>query len=213
MLGRELRLHALIRSGCRPAGLKSNHLQVGVVSFAGAGSAHCAAALQHFALEINAFAAFGTDYPGTFEARKVLGPDFDLHPFFVKQYFVGQLRVRFLLAAVFGHFREHFAGGLLAGFFGGDTDGAASLQVNEGGGHFSPVAEFQGALAEPAICDERDGVGDAPVDLDVRDDAFALGDGVVDAEFAQAQHRETYAQDLPGTEMAVGHRGEVEVFG
>ena len=58
-------------------------------------------------------------------------------------------------------------------------------KIHEGGGNFAPVAKFQGALAEPAIGDQRDGVGDAAVDFDIGDDAFAFGDGIFDAQFAR----------------------------
>src|SRR5882672_5701731 len=77
---------------------------------------------------------------------------------------------------------------------------------------FDPVAKFQSAFAETAVGDERDGVGDAPVDFNVGNDALALGDRIVDAEFAQAEHREAHAEDLAGAKVAVGDRGELEIF-
>ncbi len=184
-----------------------------VVSLAGAGTAQSAAVLQHFAFEIYAFAAFGADYPGSFEAGQVFGLDFYLYPLFGEQNFVGKLRVGFLLAGLFGHFREHFASGLLAGFFGGDANGAAGLHVNKGGGHFAPITEFQGALAQAAVGDQRHRVGHAAVDLDVGDDAFAFGDRIVNAQFEQPQHGQPNAQNLPGAQVAVGHGGQVEIFG
>ena len=118
-----------------------------------------------------------------------------------------------MLGGVFGKSWKHFAGGFLAGFLGGDADGAAGLQVDEGRGDFAPVAKFQGALAEAAVRDQRDGIGDAAVDLDVGDDAFAFGDGVVNAEFAQSEHGQAHAQDLAGAQVTVGDGRKVEVFG
>ncbi len=117
------------------------------------------------------------------------------------------------MASFFLELGEHFASGLLGGFFGGDSYGAAGFEVDESGGDFAPVAEFEGTLAEAAVGHERDGIGDAAVDLDVGDEPLALGDGVVNAEFAQAEHGEAHAKDLPGAQMAVGLCGEVEVFG
>src|SRR5712692_11007777 len=92
------------------------------------------------------------------------------------------------------------------------ADGAAGLQVDEGGGDFAPVAEFQCALAEAAVGDERDGVSHAAIDFDIRNEALALGDGIVNAKFAQAEHGQAHAEDLPGAQMAVSHGGQVNVF-
>jgi hypothetical protein len=154
----------------------------------------------------------GTDYARAFEAGEVFGLDFDFDPFFVEEDFVGELGVGFLLAGLFVHFREHFAGGLLGGFFGGDADGAARFQIDEGGGDFAPVAKFQGALAKAAIGYHCDGVGYAAIDFDVGDQALAIGDGIIDTEFAQAQHGQADAEDLASTEVAVRYRGQVEIL-
>src|SRR5260370_30425261 len=85
--------------------------------------------------------------------------------------------------------------------------------MDEGAGACARVAEVQGALAEEAIRDESDSIGDAAVDFNVGDEALALSGGVVDAEFAQTEHREAHPEDLPGAKVAVGLRGEVKVFG
>ena len=183
-----------------------------IVSFAGAGATQSASLSQHFALEIYAFAAFGADYPGTLEAGQVFRLDFYLYPFLVEEDFFGELCVGFLLAGVFGHFWEHFAGGLFAGFFGGDADGSAGLQIDEGGGDFTPVAELQGALTQAAVGDQRDRVGDAAIDFYIGDDAFAFDDGVVDAEFPKTEHGQPHAEDLAGAEVAVGNGRQVEIF-
>ena len=106
-----------------------------------------------FAVEVDAFAAFGADYARAFEAGKIFRLDFDFDPFGVEENFVGELRVGFLLAFFSREIGKQFAGGLLGGFLGGDADGAAGLQIAESGGDFAPVAEFQGALAEAAVGD------------------------------------------------------------
>ena len=131
---------------------------------------------------------------------------------FVEENIVGELCVGFLLADSLDEFGKHFAGGLLGRFLGGHAHGAAGLKVHEGGGDLAPVAKFQGALAEAAVGDQRDGIGDATVDLHVSNQAFALGDGVVDAEFAEAEHGQAHAQDLAGAEVSVGGGGQFEVF-
>src|SRR6266404_2301643 len=183
-----------------------------VIFFSGAGAAEGAAFHYDFTFEVDAFATLSADDARAFEAGQIFGLDFDFDPLFVEEDFVGELRVRFLLAGVFAEFGEHFAGGLLGAFPGGDADGPAGREIDESGGDFAPVAKFQSALAETAVGDERDGVGDAPVDFNVRNDALALGDRIVDAEFAQAEHREAHAEDLAGAKVAVGDRGELEIF-
>ena len=62
---------------------------------------------------------------------------------------------------------KHFARGLLGRFFRGDADRTARLQIHKSRCYFAPIAEFQGALAKPAISHDRHSIGDAAVDLDV----------------------------------------------
>jgi len=138
-----------------------------VIFFSGAGAAEGAASDYDFAFEVDAFAALGADDAGAFEAGQIFGLDFDFDPLLVEENFLREPRVGFLLAGILAEFGEQFAGGLLGGFPGGDADGSAGLEIEESGGDFAPVAEFQGALAEAAVGDERDGVGDAAVDFNV----------------------------------------------
>ncbi len=85
------------------------------------------------------------------------------------------------------------------------------LTSTKGRGHLSPVAEFQGALAETASGDHGDGVGGAAVDFDEGDEALAVFSArVFDAQFVEAQHGQAHAQHLPGAEMAVGLFGFAE---
>ena len=68
---------------------------------------------------------------------------------------------------------------------GGNANGFAGTDVDEGGGHLAPVAELEGALAEAAAGDDADGVGGAAVDFDEGDEAFAVvAARVVDASLA-----------------------------
>src|SRR5229473_2546908 len=131
-----------------------------VITFTRASATECAAVPHDFALKVDAFAALGADDAGAFEAGQVFGLYFHFHPLLVEKDFVGELRVGFLLAGVLAEFRKHFAGSLLGRFSRGDANGTAGLQVDKGGSDFAPIAEFQRALAETAVGDERDGVSD-----------------------------------------------------
>jgi hypothetical protein len=111
----------------------------------------------------------------------------------------------------------------LGRFFGGDADGFAGAyvfyaqifyaEINEGRGHLSPVAKFQGALAETASGDYGYGVGGAAVDFYERHQAFAIFTArVVDAQLLESQHRQAHAEHLSGAEMAVGDFGFAKIF-
>src|ERR1700685_4475010 len=67
-----------------------------VVTLAGAGTAQRPAAYHDFALEIYAFAAFGTDHAQTFETRQVFGLHVDPHPLLVKEHFIRERRAGLL---------------------------------------------------------------------------------------------------------------------
>jgi len=109
--------------------------------------------------------------------------------------------------------RMKLAGKRFGRFFCSDADGFAVGHVDECGGDFSPVAEFQSALAQSASGDHAYGVGGAAVDLDEGYEALAVfAVGIVDPEFLQTQHGQTNAEHLAGTEMAVGLFGIAEVF-
>jgi hypothetical protein len=75
------RAHPIQREDCV---LKSGNLEMCVIPLASTGAAQSASVLQHLALEIYAFAAFGADHPGSFEAGQVFGLDFYFYPFFVE---------------------------------------------------------------------------------------------------------------------------------
>src|SRR5260370_132165 len=136
-----------------------------VITFTRASATECAAFYNYFALEIDSFLALSADHAGAFEARQIFRLDFDFHPLLVEKDFVGEFRVGFLLAGVLAEFRKHFAGSLLGRFSRGDTHGTAGLQVDESGGNFSPIAEFQPALTQSAVGDQRAGVRYATIDF------------------------------------------------
>jgi hypothetical protein len=196
-------------------GTKSGYglvVERGVVALAGAGAAEGAAVDLHFAFEVDAFVALVADDAGTFEPGEIFGTDLDADPLLVEQLVIGDYAVGFLLSLFFFECGEHFAGAFFGIFAGDDADGAVGFEVDEGGGDLSPVEEFEGALAEAAIGDEGDGVGHAAVDFDVGDDTFSIADGIFDAEFAEAEHGETGAEDLAGADVAVGDGGFFEVL-
>ncbi len=86
-------------------------------------------------------------------------------------------------------------------------------QINEGRGHLSPVAKFQGALSETASGDHGDGVGGAAVDFDERDQTLAIFSArVFDAQLLQSQHGQAHAENLAGAEMAVGEFGFAKII-
>ena len=120
--------------------------------------------------------------------------------------------VGLLLAFFFFECGKHFVGALFGIFAGDNADGAAAFEIDECRGNFSPVEKFESALAKAAIGDESDGVRHAAIDFDVGDDAFAFADGIFDAEFAKAEHGESDAEDLSGTDVAVGDGGVFEVL-
>ena len=131
----------------------------------------------------------------------------------VKQDFVGKFGVSFLLTRFFVEFGKSFAGRLLGGFFCRHADGATGLQIHKSGRDFAPVAKFQRALAKPAVGHHRNGIGDAAVNLHVGHQALAPALGVVDAQFAQAQHGQAYAENLARAQMAVGFPRQFKIFG
>ena len=99
----------------------------------------------------------------------------------------------------------HLAGQRLRTLFGCDANGLAGFQVNKRGRHFSPVAEFQCALAKAASGDDGNRVSHATINLNVGNQAFAVcAAGIVDAEQFEPQHRHANAEDLPGAQVSVG---------
>src|SRR5438552_172043 len=59
---------------------------------------------------------------------------------------------------------------------------------------------------------ERKRIGNAAIDLNVGNEAFALGDGIVDAAFAQSEHRQAHAEHLSRTKMTMRPGREFQIF-
>src|SRR5215471_9151109 len=145
----EEKFYRRLRSGSGWARFKfpSTKSQRGIVFFARASAAEGATSADNFALEVNALTTIGANHAWTLEARKVLGWNFDLHPFLRKKNVVGKLCICLLLTLFFRHLGEHFLRRLLGRFLGGDAHGTAGFEIAESGGDLAPVAEFEGALA------------------------------------------------------------------
>ena len=193
----------------------------------GAGEAEAGAVLFDEAIEVDAFAAAGAGDSLAFVAGEFAGRKRDADPCGGEERVVGELAVGFHLLRVFVEVRVEVAGAGLGGFEGYDAEGFVVVgladffvEVDEGGGHLAEVAVLEGSLAEAAAGDNRDGVGSTAVDLDVGDQALAVGvegavgemadAGVVDAETGEGEHGHADAEDLSGAEMAVGDFGFVE---
>ena len=107
----------------------------------------------------------------------------------------------------------HPAGEGFGRFFCRNADGLAAIDVCKRCSNFSPVAELQGAFAQPASCDHSDRVGGAAVDFDEGDEALAvLALRVFNAQPFQAEHSQPHPEHLPGTDVAVGLFGVAKVF-
>jgi hypothetical protein len=191
-----------------------------------------------FAVVVDAFAAVRAEDAGGFVAGHLAGVDGDRDPLFAEEVRVGEFAVgEHLLLVFILDVRVEVAGALPGGFEGGDADGFVDggvvlrgegwvywrsqgwgyrrSQIDEGGGHLAPVAEFDGALAEAAASDDGDGVGGAAVDLDEGDEALAVlwsheAAGVVDAEAKAAEDGQADTEDLAGAEVSMGCFGFAE---
>ncbi len=118
-----------------------------------------------------------------------------------------------LLAIFVFNLGMHLPRQRLGRLFGRDAHGFAGAYVDEGGCHFAPVAELQGALAETAAGNHGDGIGGAAVDFHKSNQAFAvLAARIVDAELCQAEHGQAHAENLAGAQVSVGLFGVAQIF-
>ena len=142
--------------------------------------------------------------------------DGDADPLLGEQLGVGQFAVgEHLLLVLILDLWVEFAGALLGGFDCSNADafidrGAVGqwiergIEIDKCGGHLSPVAEFEGALAETATGNDGDGVGGAAIDLYEGNEALAVGGArIADVESLAAEHCEADAENLAGTEVAM----------
>lgn len=100
------------------------------------------------AAEVDALSALGAGDAGAFEAGDFGSREIDGNPLRVEEFFVCQFAVgELLLEGLVFDCGEAQAGEVAGGFEGDDANGQAGGEVEEGGGHFAPVAEFEGATA------------------------------------------------------------------
>src|SRR5439155_19964805 len=109
--------------------------------------------------------------------------------------------------------RKHFGSALLRAFSGRYAHRAVVREIAERGGHLAEIAEFKGALTEPAARDDGDRVGCAAVDLDKRNQPLpVLAERIGEPQKIQPVERHPQPEDLSRAEVAVGPFGETFVF-
>ena len=176
----------------------------------------------YLAVVVDALAAGLAGDTGRLVARHLARMDWHTDPLFAEEVCVKHLAVgEHLLLIFLFDMGEQFASTLLGGLKCGDANRlvgrgfAAGRQrrgeIDEGSRHLSPVAELDGALAQPAAGNDGDGVGRAAVDLDKRDQTLSVPPlGIIDSETLTSEHGHADAENLPGAEVAVGDFGFVE---
>src|SRR6185437_6497739 len=179
---------------------------------AGAGEAEALSVSFDEAVVVDAFTALCTGEAVAFVAGEFLWRQGDADPFLGEEVGIGHFAVGEHLLPVFVvDIGVQGAGQLLRRFAGGDADGAAARNVDEGGGHLAPVAEFKRALAQAAAGDDADGVGGAAVDFDEGDEAFAIAaPRLLDVQAPAAEEGHAHAENLAGAEVAVRGFGQGE---
>src|ERR1700722_8388325 len=109
----------------------------------------------------------------------------------------------------------HLTGERFRRFFGCDANCFAGVHIYECCCNFSPVAELESTFSEAATGDHGNGVGGAAVDFDEGDKPlpiFLIAARIVDAEFRQTEHCQSYPQNLSGAKMPVGLLGIAKIF-
>ena len=192
----------------------------------GAGEAEALAVAVDEAVEVDAFAALGAEDALAFVARELAGWEGHADPGFGEEVGVGEVAVGLHLLGVLFEAGVEFFGEVFGGFEGYDAEGLVVVvaeglvEVDEGGGHFAKVSEFEGSLADSCGGDYTDGVGGTAVDFYEDYEALAVGvegavgEGslawVVDAQAGEREHGHADAEDLAGAEVAVGELCVVE---
>ena len=162
--------------------------------------------------EVDAFSTAGADDAIGFVTGQFGWIDVDAHAIDTEQTRVIEFAIReHLLFAFAFDFGVKLASEIARSFKCDDADAGILREIDEGSGHFAPVAEFQGAFAEAAPGDHADGVGGAAVDLDEGDEALAVGtERIFDTESFEAEEGHAHAEDLAGAYVAVGGFGALK---
>lgn len=171
-----------------------------------AGHAQLLAGELFEAIEVDAFSAAGADDAIGFIAGQLGGIDVDADSIDAEELTVVELAIgEHLLLALALDFGMKLAGEIARSFKCDDAGASVFREIDEGCGHFSPVAKFQSALAEAAPGHHANSIGGAAVDFDEGDEAFAIcAERVLDAEGFEAEKGHPDAEDLAGAHVAVG---------
>lgn len=150
--------------------------------------------------EVYAFSTTWTDDSVRPFAGKIGVRNGDLHPKFSKKLISGQFAIGVHLPAAFAlDFREQPIRRFPGAVEGCDADGALILEIDEGGGHFAPVAEFQGTSAEPTAGNEADSIGGAAVNFNVCEQAFSVASmGLGNSEPLETKQGHAHPEYLTG---------------
>lgn len=162
------------------------------------------------AVVIDPFSTLAAGDALSFVAGEFFRGDVDFYPFLREEILVGHLAIRVhLLLVLILDLGIHLSRLGLGRFAGGDADGSAALEIDEGCCHLAPVAELEGALAEAASGDDSNSIGRAAVDFYIGNEALAIfAARLVDAQALAAQHCHAHAEDLSGAEMAMRYLGQ-----
>lgn len=160
----------------------------------------------NLAMVIDAFPACFAHNALTLEARHFFGPNFDDHLLPGEQFVITKFAIsEHLLCVLVLEFRMQPAGQIFRGFKSCDADGALGLKIDKRRRHFSPVAELQSTLAEPAPGHDADSIGSTSIDLDVSHQSLAIGaTWILDAQLTQTAERHANSEHLACAEMTMG---------
>ena len=138
-------------------------------------------------------------------SRQFTGLQVHLHPLLSKQLCVGQFAVgHHLLPAPRFHVRIELPRQLPRVFQRHHPHPAPRREIKKRSRHLAPVAELQRPLAQPASGHQSNCIRGAPVDLDKRNQSFAIrSPRVRNPQPLQAQQCHTNAQNLPRAQVPV----------
>lgn len=177
-----------------------------------AGHAQLLAGELFEAVEIDAFSAAGADDAIGFVAGQLGGIDVDADAIESEKLSIVEFAIgEHLLLALAFDFGMKLAREIARGFERDDACARVLREIDEGCGHFSPVAKFQSALAEAAPGHHANRIGGAAVDFDKGDEALAIcAERVFDAEGFESEEGHADAEDLAGAHVAVGSFSALE---
>jgi len=112
---------------------------------------------------------------------------------------------------ILAEFGEHFEARIAGRITWRRRGRRAGLEIDESGGDFVPSRGNSGRVAETAVGESATASVTTAVHFNVRNEAFEFGDGIFDAEFAQAS-MEGAPEDWPAQRWPWATGGQIEVF-